>query len=57
VQAVLEEILVDIARQLRRDTGLDDLCLAGGVALNGVANARLLTESGFARVFVPSGPW
>jgi carbamoyltransferase len=56
VQAVLEEILVDLARQLRRDTGLDDLCIAGGVALNGVANARLLTDAGFARVFVPPAP-
>jgi carbamoyltransferase len=56
VQAVLEEILVDIARQLRRDTGLDDLCIAGGVALNGVANARLLTDAGFTRVFVPPAP-
>ena len=56
VQSVLEEILVDIARQLRRDTGLDDLCIAGGVALNGVANARLLTAAGFTRVFVPPAP-
>jgi carbamoyltransferase len=56
VQFVLEEILVDIARQLRRETGLDDLCIGGGVALNGVANARLLTETGFARVLVPPAP-
>ena len=36
--------------------GLPDLCLGGGVALNGVANARILAESGFERVFVPSAP-
>src|SRR5205814_797545 len=42
VQRVLEEILVDLATSLRRETGLDDLCLGGGVALNGVANARIL---------------
>src|SRR5205085_11232645 len=37
VQLVVEEILVDLARQLQRETGLPDLCLGGGVALNGVA--------------------
>ena len=56
VQAVLEEIMVDIARALRIETGLDDLCLGGGVALNGVANTRILREAGFARVFVPPAP-
>jgi carbamoyltransferase len=47
---------VDIARALHQETGLPDLCLGGGVALNGVANARILAESGFERVFVPSAP-
>ena len=56
VQRVLEDTLVDIARTLRQETGLTDLCLGGGVALNGVANARILAESGFERVFVPSAP-
>jgi carbamoyltransferase len=56
VQAVLEDTLVDITRALHRETGLPDLCLSGGVALNGVANARILAESGFERVFVPSAP-
>lgn len=56
VQQVLEETLVDIARSLQRETGLRDLCLGGGVALNGVANARILAESGFDRVFVPPAP-
>jgi len=56
VQRVLEDTLVDIARTLCRETGLTDLCLGGGVALNGVANARILAESGFERVFVPSAP-
>jgi len=55
-QAVLEETLVGIARDLQRSTGLRDLCLGGGVALNGVANARLLREAGFERIFVPSAP-
>jgi carbamoyltransferase len=56
VQAVLEEVLVDLARDLQRETGLGDLCLGGGVALNGCANARLLAESGFERLFVPPAP-
>ena len=38
------------------ETGLPDLCFGGGVALNGVANARILAESGFERVFVPPAP-
>jgi carbamoyltransferase len=56
VQRVLEDTLVDIARALHQETGLPDLCLGGGVALNGVANARILAESGFERVFVPPAP-
>jgi carbamoyltransferase len=55
-QQVLEEILVDLTRNLKRETGLPDLCLGGGVALNGVANTRILAESGFERLFVPSAP-
>jgi carbamoyltransferase len=53
LQAVTEEALVALAREARRRTGADALCLAGGVALNAVANARVLREAGFARVFVP----
>ncbi|MEA3004046.1 MAG: carbamoyltransferase [Sphingomonadales bacterium] len=56
VQLVLEDILVDLARDLHARTGLPDLCFGGGVALNGVANARILRESGFERLFVPSAP-
>ncbi len=47
---------MDIARTLRQESGLPDLCLGGGVALNGLANARILSESGFERVFVPPAP-
>jgi carbamoyltransferase len=56
VQLVLEEVLVDMARALHAETGLPDLCLGGGVALNGVANARILAESGFQRLLVPPAP-
>jgi carbamoyltransferase len=56
VQRVLEDELVEITRALRAETGLADLCFGGGVALNGVANARILGESGFERLFVPPAP-
>ncbi len=56
VQRVLEDVLVDLAGRLHRETGLSDLCLGGGVALNGCANARILRESGFEKVFVPPTP-
>lgn len=52
LQVVLEEALLGLARHARAATGADDLCLAGGVALNALANARLRRESGFSRVFV-----
>jgi carbamoyltransferase len=56
VQLVLEEALVDLTRSLHRETGLADLCYGGGVALNGCANARILRESGFRNLYVPSAP-
>jgi carbamoyltransferase len=56
VQRVLEDTLVDMARTLHQETGSTDLCLGGGVALNGVANSRILAESGFERLFVPPAP-
>ena len=56
VQRVLEDILVALTRSLQVETGLTDLCFGGGVALNGVANGRILRESGFSRLHVPSAP-
>jgi carbamoyltransferase len=52
LQAVLEEILLAKARYLHERTGLPDLCMAGGVALNVVANGRILREGPFERLFV-----
>jgi carbamoyltransferase len=52
VQLMTEEAILGLARRARRETGARDLCLAGGVALNAVANARLAKESGFERIFV-----
>ncbi len=56
VQQVLGDTLVEMAQALHQETALTDLCLGGGVALNGVANARILAESGFERLFVPPAP-
>lgn len=52
LQAVTEECLVALAVEARRRTGATNLCLAGGVALNCVANRRLAREAGYERVFV-----
>jgi len=52
VQVVCEEIMLRMVRTLYRETGLDDLCLAGGVALNCVANGRILREGPFKRLWI-----
>ncbi|HEY7216527.1 MAG TPA: carbamoyltransferase C-terminal domain-containing protein, partial [Thermoanaerobaculia bacterium] len=52
LQAVLEEILLEKVRYLHARTGLPDLCMAGGVALNVVANGRIRREGPFERLFV-----
>jgi carbamoyltransferase len=52
VQVRLEEVLLELARWLRQRTGGDRLTLAGGVALNCVANTRLYAESGYDEVWV-----
>lgn len=52
VQRVVEDVLVRMAAHLRRTTGETRLCMAGGVALNSVANGRILRESGFEEVWV-----
>jgi carbamoyltransferase len=52
VQAVTEEVVLRLARDLHRRTGLTNLVLAGGVALNCVANGRLLREGPFTGLWV-----
>ncbi|SDT80757.1 carbamoyltransferase family protein [Actinoplanes derwentensis] len=51
-QNLLEETLLHVTRHLHAVTGLQDLCLAGGVALNCVANGRLLRETPFTNIYV-----
>lgn len=52
VQKVTEEILVKLAKKIQRDTGAHHLCLAGGVALNCVANSVLWNENIFENIWV-----
>jgi carbamoyltransferase len=52
LQAVLEETVLELARWLHEETKESDLCLAGGVALNGVLNARLRDAGLFRRLWV-----
>jgi carbamoyltransferase len=52
IQRVTEEILLKLASSLHKETGLKKLCLAGGVALNSVANGRILRETPFEELFV-----
>jgi carbamoyltransferase len=52
IQAVTEEVVLRLARHARELTGEKDLCLAGGVALNCVANGRLLREHIFDRIWI-----
>lgn len=51
-QRVTEEIVLKLAATARRLTGMDRLCLAGGVALNCVANGRLLDEGLFREMYI-----
>lgn len=52
IQRVTEELLLNMANHLHRETGLKRLCIAGGVGLNSVANARILKETPFEQLFV-----
>ncbi|MDD3147919.1 MAG: carbamoyltransferase [Candidatus Riflebacteria bacterium] len=52
IQDVTEEIIMRLARSLHQETGKADLCLAGGVALNCVANGRLLREGPFRSIWI-----
>ena len=52
IQHDVEEVLIARARWLRETTGARNLCLAGGVALNCVANGRIVREAGFDNVWI-----
>jgi len=52
IQRLTEDILLRAVHRLHEMTGLTDLVMAGGVALNSVANGRIMRESPFARVYI-----
>ncbi len=52
VQKVCEEVVLRMANHIHKETGLDNLCMAGGVALNCVANGRVVRETPFKNLFV-----
>jgi carbamoyltransferase len=52
IQAATEEIVLRLTRSIRQETGLKNLCLAGGVALNCVANGKVLRDDAFNNIWV-----
>jgi carbamoyltransferase len=52
IQVVCEEVMLRMARAVHARTGQENLCLAGGVALNCVANGRILREGPFRRLWI-----
>jgi carbamoyltransferase len=52
IQIVTEEVVLKMAREAKRITGSDNLCMAGGVALNCVANGKLIRENIFKNVYI-----
>ncbi len=52
VQAVVEEAMIRLTRSIAAETGLKNLCLAGGVALNCVANGKVLRDGAFDKIWV-----
>jgi carbamoyltransferase len=56
LQRRIEEAILHVTQHLRKASGSRNLCLAGGVALNCVANGKLKAESGFENIFIPPAP-
>ena len=52
IQAATEEVVLRLTRSIRKETGLRHLCLAGGVALNCVANGKILRDGKFDRIWI-----
>lgn len=52
VQSALEDALLYLVKHLREMSGSENLCYAGGVALNSVANERIIRESGFKNIYI-----
>lgn len=54
VQRFTEELIFHVVNHLQKRTGLKNLCIAGGVAQNSVANGKILANSGFENLYIPS---
>ena len=54
VQRMTEKIIFHILESLHQRTGLDNICIAGGVAQNSVANGKILTNTSFKNIYIPS---
>lgn len=54
VQHVTEELLIHILNNLHQKTGLKNVCIAGGVAQNSVANGKIIERTGFEKLYIPS---
>jgi carbamoyltransferase len=52
LQAATEEVVLRLTRSLRKETGIQNLCLAGGVALNCVANGKVLRDKHFENIYI-----
>jgi carbamoyltransferase len=52
IQTVLEEVVLRLTRSLAADTGMENLCLAGGAALNCVANGKVLRDAKFRNIWI-----
>ena len=52
IQAVTEEVMLRLTRTIARETGTKNLCLAGGVALNCVANGKILRDGRFEHIWI-----
>jgi carbamoyltransferase len=52
IQVVLEDVVLKMTRSLAAETGMENLCLAGGVALNCVANGKILRAGRFRRMWI-----
>jgi Predicted carbamoyl transferase, NodU family len=54
IQRITEELIFHILNHLHKKTGLENVCIAGGVAQNSVANGKLTRNTGFRKVYIPS---
>jgi carbamoyltransferase len=52
IQEVTEEVMIRMAKHVHKETGMENLCLAGGVALNCVANGKLLNATPFKNIWI-----